>query len=143
MKTKKLVLLALVAALLSSLLISCGQTTPIINVTLIITAGEEEVFHDTIEIQHKEPTLMMLVQEAAMLNGLNIVYNEAGDSVLDIGEYKSYKDEETGIDYFWEYLINGVMPDNATGGKANAQPIADGDVIEYIYSTFDPATIKK
>ena len=141
MKTKKLVVFAIIIALLSSFIISC-EATPIVNVTLIITAGEEEVFNDTIEIQHKEPTLMMLVQEAAMLNGINVVYNEAGDSILDIGEYPSYTDEETGIQYFWEYKVNGALPDNATGGKANAQPIADGDVFEYVYSTFDPASIK-
>ena len=35
------------------------------------------------------------------------------------------------------FYINGVLPDNQTGGKADAQPVKDGDVIMYVYSAYD------
>ncbi len=132
----------MVVALLATMLMSCTTSASAINVTLKITAGEEEIFNDVVELTDKEPTILMLFQEAAILNEIPYVLNDAGDSVKDIADYPDYTDEETNISYFWEYLINGVQPDNETGGKANAQIVNDGDVIEYIYSTFDPASIK-
>ena len=52
---------------------------------------------------------------------------------------KDYTEKDTGIAHYWMYYINDVEP---TSGKANANAIADGDVITYTYVAFDPATAK-
>jgi len=139
---KKLTALALVFVVLASLLVSCGSKIEPINVTLIVTANDEELFNMDIELNYKDPTVMMLVQEANILHNLGAVINENGDSVVDIGEYTAH-DDENGISWFWEYMINDVYPDAQTGGKANAQAIVDGDVIHYVYASFDPASVAK
>ena len=142
MKRKRFVALAMIFTLLASFLAACSSNAEEITVTLIITAGEDEIFNGPIKLNYENPTVLMLIQEAAILYEFDITLNERGDSIKSIKEYNDYKDENN-IDHFWEYKINGVLPENTTGGKANAQPIADGDVIEYVYSTFDPATIAK
>jgi hypothetical protein len=144
MKRNKVLIFAIVVVMMATSLIfsSCTATIEPIKVTLIIQAGEEEVINVTMPIAVKEPTIMALVNEAAMVYELNITYNENGDSVQDIEEYKFRTDADTGISYFWEYLIDGVLPENATGGKANAQEIKDGMVITYRYSTYDPSSSK-
>ena len=140
MKNKKLVVLALIFAMLANFLVSCTSNAEEITVTLIITAGEDEIFNDNIKLSYENPTVLMLIQEAAILYEFDITLNDRGDSIKSIKQYTDYKDENN-IDHFWEYKINGVLPENTTGGKANAQPIVDGDVIEYVYSTFDPASV--
>jgi|BioPla2DNA2_1021312.scaffolds.fasta_scaffold51956_2 hypothetical protein len=139
--SKKVLILLLAATIVFTMLTSCATTVEEINVTLIITAGEEEILNQVIPMNYKDPTVLMLVKEAAVLYEIPVVYNENDDSVLHIGEYEA-KDVEN-ITYFWEYMINDVLPENTTGGKANAQAIKDGDVIHYIYSSLDITTIKK
>jgi len=116
------------------MLTSCTTSAQEITVTLKITAGEDEVFNDNIKLSYADPTVLTLVSEAdAMNDSLTVVYNDAGDSVKDINDYLDTSDDTT--IYFWEYTINGVLPANETGGKAGSQPIVDGDVVEYVYSS--------
>ena len=143
MKKSKVLIFLLMALLMtgSVILSSCGATTEPINVTLVIEAGDDEILHVTMPIAMKEPTVLALVSEAAVIYELNVTYNDNNDSVRDIENY-TYRTDENGVTYFWEYLINDVLPENTTGGKANAQPITDGMKITYKYSSYDPKTSK-
>ena len=144
MKRNKLLIFLLVAIVMTGSLIfsSCTATIEPINATLIILAGEEEILNVTMPIAVKEPTVMALVNEAAIVYELNVTYNDNGDSIKDIETYTEKRDPDTGVAYFWEYLLDGVLPENTTGGKANAQPIKDGMVVTYRYAVYDPATSK-
>ncbi|MFA6948632.1 MAG: hypothetical protein WCQ72_06600 [Eubacteriales bacterium] len=134
MKKCRALILLLTAVLLGVMLTSCTTSAQEITVTLKITAGEDEVFNDNIKLSYADPTVLTLVSEAdAMNDSLTVVYNDAGDSVKDINDYLDTSDDTT--IYFWEYTINGVLPANETGGKAGSQPIVDGDVVEYVYSS--------
>ncbi|NLB15958.1 MAG: hypothetical protein GX827_04020 [Clostridiales bacterium] len=140
-KTRALVLI-LLAALLCGAFSACGAETNEINVTLIIEAGDDLIFDQHMKLDYENPTVLMLVKEAAILYELPITYNANDDSVQDIGDYKEYDDLENNLSYFWEYSINDVFPDAQTGGKANAQPIVEGDVIRYVYTELDLTTIQ-
>ena len=143
MNRSKVLIFLLMALLMtgSVILSSCGATTEPINVTLIIEAGEDEILNVTMPIAMKDPTVLALVSEAAVIYELNVTYNDNNDSVKDIENY-TYRTDENGVMYFWEYLINDVLPENTTGGKANAQPITDGMKITYKYSSYDPKSSK-
>lgn len=143
MKKNRVLIFLLIAVMMTGnmLLASCTGAVEPINVTLIIEAGEDEILNVTMPIDVANPTVMNLVQEAAIVYELNITYNDNVDSVMDIEQYK-YRTDDTGITYFWEYLINGTLPENTTGGKANAQAITDGMVVKYIYSSYNPNTAK-
>lgn len=140
MKSRVLIFLLIAIMMMgSTILTSCNPTIEPINVTLIIEAGDDEILNVTMPISYKDPTVLMLVSEAAMIYELNVTYNDNNDSVKDIEGYLERK-EENGVSYFWEYLINGNLPENTTGGKANAQEITDGMVVKYVYSSYNPNT---
>jgi len=143
MKRSKVLIFLLLAVMMTGSLIlsSCGATIEPINVTLIIEAGDEEILNVTMPISMKEPTVLALVSEAAAIYEVNVTYNDNNDSVLNIENYNQRTDE-SGVAYFWEYLLDGVLPENATGGKANAQEIKDGMVVTYRYSSYDPKSSK-
>jgi len=143
MRKNKLLILFFVAVLLFGQIFfsSCTTSANEITVRLTIRAGEEELLDDYISLSYPDPTVLMLISEASMLYEINVVYNDNNDSVKDIEEYKDKTDGN--LMYFWEYTINGVLPENTTGGKANAQPIKDGDEIVYMYSVIDTTTVKK
>lgn len=141
MNKSRILILLLISLMITSVMMitSCTATIEPINVTLIITAGEDEILNVDMPISMKEPTVLALVSEAAMIYEIDITYNDNGDSVKDIENYLEKKDEN-GIAYFWEYLINDQLPENTTGGKAKDQEIKDGMTITYRYATYDPNT---
>lgn len=143
MKKNRVLIFLLIAVMMTGnmLLASCTGAVEPINVTLIIQAGEDEILNVTMPIDVANPTVMNLVQEAAIVYELNITYNDNVDSVKDIEGY-AQKTDDNGVSYFWEYLVDGTLPENTTGGKANAQGIKDGMVIKYIYSSYNPTTSK-
>lgn len=140
MRTRRVLILLVAAAVMIGMFASCATTTEEITVKLIITAGDEEILNSDFTLNYKDPTVLMLVNEAAVLYELDVTLNEDGDSVLNIGEYEDKTVDN--IMYFWEYYINGVLPENSTGGKANAQTIKNGDTIQYVYSSFDMNSVK-
>lgn len=138
MKKTRVLILFLVTAMLFGVLSSCTTSADEITVTLQIIAGDDEILDADIKLSYADPTVLMLVSEAAALYEINVVYNADNDSVLDIGDYKDQTVDN--VMYFWEYYINGVLPENTTGGKAKDQAIKDGDVITYMYASYDMST---
>jgi len=141
MKKTRLVVLALMFALLANVLMACTTNEDPTNVTLIITTPDGEYFNQTIELTYEDPTVMMLVQEAAIMYELNIVYNEAGDSVKDIDTFTDHEDEDGWL-YYWDYTVNDIVPDPQKGGKADAHVLQDGDVVKYTYNVLNPESVK-
>lgn len=142
MKFTRVLALALSAVLVLLTFASCGTVTaPKINVTVRIIADnpDEPILDTTVEVQDAAPTVLMAFREACELNEISYDLTEAEDSVLNVQDYKDYTENDTGIAHYWMYLINDVEP---TSGKANANAIADGDVITYTYVTFNPADAK-
>lgn len=138
MKKARVLILLLVTVIICGVMASCTTNANEITVTLQIIAGEDEVLDTQVKLSYENPTVLMLVSEAAAMYEIDVVYNDANDSVLDIAEYKDQVVDD--VMYFWEYYINGVLPENNTGGKAKDQVIKDGDVITYTYSTYDMST---
>lgn len=143
MNKSRILILLLISLMITSVIMttSCTATIEPINVTLVIVAGDDEILNVTMPISLKEPTVLALVSEAAVIYEIDITYNENGDSVKDIDNYLEKKDE-SGVSYFWEYLINDQLPENTTGGKAKDQEIKDGMTVTYRYATYDPSTTK-
>ncbi len=142
MKFTRVLALALAAVCVLLTFASCGNVTaPKINVTVKIIGDdpEEPILDTVVEVQDAAPTVLMAFREACELNEIAYDLTEGEDSVLNIKDFKDYTEKETGIAHYWMYYINDVEP---TSGKANVNAIADGDVITYMYVTFDPATAK-
>ena len=142
MKFTRVLALALAAVCVLLTFASCGNVTaPKINVTVKIIGDdpEEPILDTVVEVQDAAPTVLMAFREACELNEIPYDLTEGEDSVLNVKDFKDYTENETGIAHYWMYYINDVEP---TSGKANVNAIADGDVITYMYVTFDPATAK-
>lgn len=142
MKFTRVLALALAAVCVLLTFASCGNVTaPKINVTVKIIGDdpEEPILDTVVEVQDAAPTVLMAFREACELNEIAYDLTEGEDSVLNVKDFKDYTEKETGIAHYWMYYINDVEP---TSGKANVNAIADGDVITYMYVTFDPATAK-
>lgn len=138
MKFTRVLTLALVALLAMFTLASCGDmTAPEITVTLKIIAdnAEEPILNAEVKIQENNPTVLSVFREGCIVNDINYELTEDEASVLDIDEYKDYTESDTGIAHYWMYYINDVEP---LSGKANANAVADGDVITYTYVAYDP-----
>ena len=136
MKKLRAIAALLIAVLSLGILSSCSAETTETTVYLTIEAGDDVFYDNKVTVDVANPTVMNVIMEIMIADpDIPIVLNDAQDSIKDIGEYTEH--EEEGIAYFWEYSINGVLPDNQTGGKANAQPVKEGDVIVYMYSSYD------
>ena len=140
MKLTRVLSLMIVGVMLVFSLASCTATAEPITVTLKIIADEsaDPVLNTEVTIQSDNPTVLDAFLEGCIVNEISYSRSAANDSVLDIEEYKDYTDAD-GLVHYWMYYINDVEP---TSGKANANAIADGDVITYYYVTFDPSTVK-
>jgi hypothetical protein len=135
-KCKTALLLAVTVLLFSmTLLSSCGEPIPEINVTLIIEADGEELLDKVYTLKLETPTVLSLVQQAVIDDEIQITLNPNEDSIQDMQGYKE-RTEGT-VSYFWEFIVNDVLLDNQTGGKAKDYVIKDGDVIKYVYSAYD------
>ena len=136
MKKIRTIALILTAVLMAGIFASCSSETTEVTVMLIIEAGDDVFFDSKVTVDVENPTIMNVVKEVMiMYPEVPIVLNDSEDSIKDVGEYTEH--QEDNMAYFWEYTINGILPDNQTGGKANAQPVKEGDVIMYVYSSYD------
>ena len=142
MKLTRVLALILVGVMSVLALASCGgAAAPEITVTLKIIADDPEnpILDTEVKLQENDPTVLSAFVEGCRVNEIAYNLTEGQDSVLDIKDYTDYTEKDTGIAHYWMYYINDVEP---TSGKANANAIADGDVITYTYVTFDPAESK-
>ena len=136
MKLTRILTLMIVGVFFVLALASCSATAPEIKVTLRIVADDPEnpILDTEVTLQSENPAVLEAFQEGCIVNEISYTLTDAEDSVKDITDYKDYTDEN-GLVHYWMYYINDVEP---TSGKANVNPIADGDVILYEYVTFDP-----
>lgn len=143
MKLTRILTLALAFVMLALCAVSCGEPKIKVNVTVKIIADnpDEPILDTPITIESTNPTVLEAVREALIVN--EIPYNLTDDqsSILDIQDYKDLAANQSGdgLVYYWMYYLNDVEP---TSGKAVDNPIAEGDVITYVYSSFDPTQIK-
>ena len=114
-----------------------------VNVTVKIIADnpDEPILDTPITIESTNPTVLEAVREALIVNEIAYNLTEDGSSILDIQDYKDLSATQSGdgLVYYWMYYLNDVEP---TSGKAVDNAIAEGDVITYVYSSFDPTKIK-
>ncbi|MBO5218638.1 MAG: hypothetical protein J6C52_04355 [Clostridia bacterium] len=143
MKLTRILTLALAFVMLALCAVSCGEPKIKVNVTVKIIADnpDEPILDTPITIESTNPTVLEAVREALFVN--EIPYNLTDDqsSILDIQDYKDLAANQSGdgLVYYWMYYLNDVEP---TTGKAVDNAIAEGDVITYVYSSFDPTQIK-
>ena len=143
MKLTRILTLALAFVMLALCAVSCGEPKVKVNVTVKIIADnpDEPILDTPITIESTKPTVLEAVREALIVN--EIPYNLTDDqsSILDIQDYKDLAANQSGdgLVYYWMYYLNDVEP---TSGKAVDNEIAEGDVITYVYSSFDPTQIK-
>ena len=143
MKLTRILTLALAFVMLALCAVSCGEPKIKVNVTVKILADnpDEPILDTPITIESTNPTVLEAVREALIVN--EIPYNLTDDqsSILDIQDYKDLAANQSGdgLVYYWMYYLNDVEP---TTGKAVDNAIAEGDVITYVYSSFDPTQIK-
>jgi len=143
MKLTRILTLALAFVMLALCAVSCGEPKIKVNVTVKIIADDpaNPVLDTPITIESTNPTVLEAVREALIVN--EIPYNLTDDqsSILDIQDYKDLAANQSGdgLVYYWMYYLNDVEP---TTGKAVDNAIAEGDVITYVYSSFDPTQIK-
>ena len=148
MKRMARIAVMLVVMMIASALISCAGEVVETTVTLKITVGSDQLFSGEITVNNANPTVLQIVKEAELLypGAFRVQYDEDDTQVVKINQY--YNTEIEGNIYLWEYKINGEFPET---GKASANTVADGDVIEYVldvgkpvgnkfvYEPYDPA----
>ena len=143
MKLTRILALALAFVMFALCAASCGEPKVKVNVTIKIIADnpDEPILETPITVESTNPTVLEAVREALIVN--EIPYNLTDDesSILDIQDYKDLSATQSGdgLVYYWMYYLNDVEP---TTGKANTNTIAEGDVITYVYSSFDPTQLK-
>ena len=143
MKLTRILTLALAFVMLALCAVSCGEPKVTVNVTVKIIADDpaNPILDTPITIESTNPTVLEAVREALFVN--EIPYNLTDDqsSILDIQDYKDLAANQSGdgLVYYWMYYLNDVEP---TTGKAVDNAITEGDVITYVYSSFDPTQIK-
>lgn len=136
MKFTRISALALALIMAALCFVSCGAKT--INVNLKINCGDEDVpviLDVKVPMKSNDPTVLQTFIEGCLLNEMDYTLTDDEQSVKDIDEYKDYVDTETNTTYYWYYTINGVEP---TSGRAANNFVADGDTIEFIYTSFSP-----
>lgn len=143
MKLTRILTLALAFVMLALCAVSCGEPKVTVNVTVKIIADnpDEPILDTPITIESTNPTVLEAVREALIVNEIAYNLTEDGSSILDIQDYKDLSATQSGdgLVYYWMYYLNDVEP---TTGKAVDNAIAEGDVITYVYSSFDPTQIK-
>ncbi len=141
MKISRILALALAGIMLIFTLASCSAAAQPITVTVKITPDvndpDSTILDMAVELQSNNPTVLDAFIEGCTIAEFDFTLDAAGESVVDIDEYKDYTDAETNTTYYWYYTVNGVEPES---GKAYDNAVADGDVIEYIYTSFVPET---
>ena len=143
MKLTRILALAIAFVMLALCAASCGEPKIKVNVTVKIIADnpDEPILDTPITIESTNPTVLEAVREALIVNEIAYNLTEDGSSILDVQDYKDLSATQSGdgLVYYWMYYLNDVEP---TSGKAASNPIAEGDVITYVYSSFDPTQLK-
>jgi len=143
MKLTRILTLALAFVMLALCAVSCGEPKIKVNVTVKIIADDpaNPVLDTPITIESTNPTVLEAVREALIVNEIPYNLTEDESSILDIQDYKDLAANQSGdgLVYYWMYYLNGEEP---VSGKAADNPIAEGDVIEYVYSSFNPEDVK-
>ncbi len=132
---KKILCLVFSIILVASVMVSCGGPDVTSTVNLKFIAGNDEVFNSEVIIDGANPTVIDVVNEAIMMYGLRATLDSQNTSVEKASYY--YRTEIDGLTYYWEYTINGVLPET---GRANTNTVVTGDTIEYTFMIYDPAT---
>ena len=128
MKFTRISALALALIMAALCFVSCGAKT--INVDLKINCGDADVpviLDVKVPIKSNDPTVLQVFVEGCLLNDMDYTLTDDEKSVKDI-------DVETNTTYYWNYTVNG----KELTGKAADNIVADGDVIEFTYTSFSP-----
>ena len=137
MKLSRILAIALAGIMLVLALASCGAE-PIevtVKVTPDINDSSSTIIDMPVTLTVANPTVLDAFIEACTVAEYEYTLDNAAQSVVDIDVYKDYTDAETNTTYYWYYTINGVEP---TSGKASENAVANGDVVEYIYTSYIP-----
>ena len=137
MKLSRVFALAVAGIMLVLALASCGAA-PVevtVKVTPDINDANSTIIDLPVTLTVANPTVLDALIEACTITEYEYTLDNAAQSVVDIDQYKDYTDADTNTTYYWYYTINGVEP---TSGKASENAIANGDVVEYIYTSYIP-----
>ncbi len=137
MKLSRVLAIAMAGIMLVLTLASCGAE-PIevtVKVTPDINDANSTIVDMSVSLNMANPTVLDALIEACTAAEYEYTLDNAAQSVVDIDVYKDYTDSETNTTYYWYYTINGEEP---TSGKAAENAVADGDVVEYIYTSYIP-----
>lgn len=134
MKFTRVLALAIAVIMAALCFVSCGAQT--INVNLKIDCGDADVpviLDVKVPMKSNDPTVLQTFIEGCLLNEMAYTLTANENSVKSIDVYDDYTDEE-GVSYFWTFTVNGEeLP-----GFATDIVVADGDTIEYTYTSFSP-----
>ncbi len=133
MKTIKILALALALTMFSVLAIGCQSTEKVtVNVTVSAVVDGEAIFGPvTVPIStpvDESVSVLIAATHAMDENGIYYTVTEDAMSITSIDDYADKSDDE--YTYFWEYSLNGVVPDS---GRAGTNLVKDGDEIVFTY----------
>jgi len=144
MKKKLMLLLSFVLVLSAFALTACpeddpgNQTDPgdttqpganakAIIATLIITGPKgDELLKKEFTYYSSNPNVLEFTKEVCEDNEFNIKVDDT--SVERLGEYSNFSGDYP--KFFWDFLVNGAPVEV---GNASNTPVAEGDVIEWIF----------
>ena len=126
--------LSLVVMMIASALISCAGEVVKPQLHLKSLSDPTSYSAERLSLTTQTPP-SQIVKEAELLypGDFRVQYDEDDTQVVKINQY--YNTEIEGNIYLWEYKINGEFPET---GKASANTVADGDVIEYVFDVGTP-----
>ncbi len=105
-----------------------GDSAAITTVTLRVATLEGEILFDgPVAVVDDNPTVYMALKAAADAAGLTL--DISGEDTPDMMFLNGVNDLISENPVFWMYYINQGMADLGMG----TQPIADGDVVEFLY----------
>jgi len=144
MKLTRILTLALALVMLALCGVSCGEPKVTVNVTLQIIDEKDPsnpILETPVTVESVKPTVLEAVREALFVNEISYTLDESEMSIVDIDEYKDLDATKSGdgLVYYWMYFINDVEP---ASGKAGDNTINEGDVIKYVYTSFNPEDVK-
>lgn len=136
MKKVKIISVLLAALVLCGCLVSCGgNANKQVNCTIsVVVGGEYIVDHVSCPVKGESPVVLDALTMA--LDFLKIDY-ELGSTnlkrvIVDDVEYAEGRDASGENHWFWEYTVNGTVPEH---GSAAANAIAEGDDIVFSFTS--------
>lgn len=108
---------------------SCGSGNDI-SVTVKINTDEYGVLDEgTVTMPAKDATVLKAIAEYCTQKEYGYTFNDTADSISSIGEFK--ETEKNKFTYFWNFTVDG----KEVSGRASENPVVDGTVIEYTYTS--------